>query len=180
MIYDHVLTLMLRAKIGCVAGLVGGFAIFVSVFIIDLSLNGQPGEFYKVIGIPIGLTGIQSTLLGMILHMFTATLIGTIFGLGSSIHKTLEITSIKKGILAGVITGVTVFVVFFTPISLFLIMPAIQSNVTTDARLILSNTSLIMVGSLELHLVYGAIMGVFFALSVQYYKNKLPATIEAQ
>ncbi|MBM2853055.1 MAG: hypothetical protein HW420_1602, partial [Candidatus Nitrosotenuis sp.] len=33
-------------KIGAVSGLVGGFAIFLSIFMIDLSLDAGQGTFY--------------------------------------------------------------------------------------------------------------------------------------
>lgn len=65
-----------RVKVGTVSGLVGGFAIFLSIFMIDLSLNAGQGAFYKVVGLPLGMSGISATLTGMILHMLTAALVG--------------------------------------------------------------------------------------------------------
>lgn len=169
-----------RAQIGCVAGLVGGFAIFVSIFVIDLSLGAGQGTFYKIIGLPAGITGMEATLFGMVSHMLTAALIGTVFGLGSGVHKLLEIISIKKGIIAGIVTGLVVFLAFFVPINTFLMMPLLQSGTgIVEADTILSNMSLIMIGSLELHVVYGAAMGTFFALAVQHELKKSLSQIKA-
>ena len=179
--FDPKLSIQKRAQIGCVAGLVGGFAIFISIFIIDLSMGESQGAFYKIVGLAIGSTGIEATLIGMVSHMLTASLIGTVFGLGSALHKRLDIHSIKKGALAGIVTGLVVFFVFFVPISLFLIMPIIQSGAMTgEARTILSNSDLIMVSSLELHVVYGLVMGAFFAIAVQVNaKSKFTISKEA-
>jgi hypothetical protein len=172
-----------RAQIGCVAGLVGGFAIFISIFVIDLGLGATPGTFYKVVGLATGVNGLEATLIGMISHMLTASLIGTVFGLGSGIHRKLDIISIKKGAIAGVTTGIVVFGVFFVPISAFLIMPSIQSNgaAVGEAGELLSNTSLIMIGSIELHVVFGVVMGAFFAIAAQQESKKIThATVAAQ
>jgi hypothetical protein len=153
--------------------LVGGFAIFVSIFVIDLSLGASQGTFYKIVGLPAGITGIEATLFGMVSHMLTAALIGTVFGLGSGLHNLLEIVSIKKGIIAGIVTGLVVFLAFFVPINTFLMMPLLQSGTSlVEAGTLLSNMSLIMIGSLELHIVYGAAMGTFFALAVQHELKK--------
>jgi len=170
-----------RAQIGCVAGLVGGFAIFISIFVIDLGLSATPGTFYKVVGLATGMSGLEATLVGMISHMLTASLIGTVFGLGSGIHRKLEIMSIKKGAIAGVTTGIVVFCVFFVPISVILIIPLIQSNgaAVGEADELLSNTNLIMIGSIELHVVFGVVMGAFFAIAAQQESKKL-TTVAAQ
>ncbi len=163
-----------RVQIGCVAGLVGGFAIFVSIFVIDLSLGASQGTFYKVVGLPAGIAGIYATLFGMVLHMLTAALIGTIFGIGSGI-KLLEISSLKKGAVAGIVTSLVVFLVFFMPISTFLIIPLLQSSAIElgEASQILVSMELIMIGSLELHVVFGMVMGIFFAVAVQHESKKL-------
>jgi len=167
-----------RVQTGCVAGLVGGFAIFVSIFVIDLSLGANQGTFYKVVGLPAGITGIYATLFGMILHMATAALIGTVFGIGSGIHKLLEVSSIKKGAIAGIVTSLVVFLVFFMPISTLLIIPLLQSNTAEmgEASQLLVSMEMIMIGSLELHIVFGIVMGTFFAIAAQHESKKLVET----
>jgi hypothetical protein len=179
--FDPALSVIQRVKIGCVAGLVGGFAIFVSIFVIDLSMKSTQGSFYKIVGLAIGSSGIEATLFGMISHMLTAALIGTVFGLGSAVHKRLDITSIKKGALAGATTGIVVFFAFFTPISVFVIIPIIQSGaITGESRMLLANSDLIMISSLELHIVYGIVMGTFFGIAVQMNaKTKFTISTEA-
>ncbi len=162
-------------KIGTVSGLVGGFAIFLSIFMIDLGLDAGQGAFYKVVGLPLGITGIPATLVGMISHMLTAALVGVVFGMCSGLHKKLRIFSLGRGVIAGITTGLVVFFVFFIPISNVLMIPIIQSSndlLIGDAGNLLANTNLIMLGALELHVVYGIVMGGFFAIAVQYESKK--------
>jgi len=163
-----------RVKVGTVSGLVGGFAIFLSIFMIDLSLNAGQGAFYKVVGLPLGMSGISATLTGMILHMLTAALVGAIFGICSGLHRKLWASSLGRGIISGIITGLVVFFAFFIPISNILMIPMIQSSsaVLGDTSKLLANTNLIVFGALELHVVYGIIMGGFFTIAIQYESKK--------
>lgn len=171
---DSHLSFSKRAQIGCVAGLVGGFAIFVSIFVIDLGL-GAHGTFYRVVGFAAGLDGLEATLFGMVSHMLVASLIGTVFGITSGLHKILKISSIKKGAFGGISTGLVVFFAFFVPLNTFLIMPLIQENMQqiADTQNILANMNLIVIGAIEMHLVYGVVMGAFFAIAVQIESKKL-------
>ncbi|HXG74819.1 MAG TPA: hypothetical protein VNK44_08405 [Candidatus Nitrosotenuis sp.] len=172
MTMDSHLSFLKRAQIGCVAGLVGGFAIFVSIFVIDLGL-GAHGAFYKVVGFAAGLDGIHATLFGMVSHMLTASLIGTVFGLGSGLHKSLHISSIKKGAIGGISTGMAVFFVFFMPISTFLVVPLIQEHKQiVEANTLLANMNMIIIGAIEMHIVYGIVMGAFFAIALQVESKK--------
>jgi hypothetical protein len=175
------LSFSIMVKTGTVSGLVGGFAIFLSIFMIDLGLNSGQGAFYKVVGLPLGMTGIPATLVGMISHMLTAALVGAVFGVCSSLHQKLRIFSLGRGMIAGITTGLVVFFAFFVPISSVLMIPIIQSSddvLIGDARNLLINTNLIMLGALELHIVYGITMGGFFAIAMQY-ESKKQKTLKA-
>jgi hypothetical protein len=178
--FDPGFSLVQRAKIGCVAGLVGGFAIFVSIFVIDLSMGSAQGSFYKIVGLAVGASGLEATLIGMVSHMLTASLIGAVFGMGSGLHKRLDVFFIKKGAIAGIMTGLVVFAVFFVPISIFVIMPIIQSGIVTgESSVLLANSNLILISSLELHVVFGVVMGAFFAIAIQV-ESKAKFTISRE
>jgi len=170
------ITFLSRVKIGTVAGLVGGFAIFLIIFAIDFSLGIIPGTFYKMVGIPLGLEGTAATIFGMIGHMLTAALIGAVFCFCSGLHPKLDIRTSKKGALAGSVTGVAVYAIFFLPITLLIMNPALESlmtnqqgfietSVNVDAVKLIQNIDLIMIGSLEIHLVFGMIMGIFCGMA---------------
>jgi hypothetical protein len=162
-----------KAKVGTVAGLVGGFALFVSLFGIDSQLGVAPGTFYMMLGLAVGLHDMPAIVFGFMAHMLTAATIGTLFCVCSTLHRVLYITSVWKGIFAGGVTGLEVYAIFFIPITLFLMVPTIdatiidgsKSVVAANERVIVSvlraNLDLIMWGALVLHVLYGSIMGLF-------------------
>ena len=174
-----------KAKVGTVAGLVGGFALFVSLFGIDSQLNVAPGTFYQMLGITVGLDGMPAIVFGFMAHMLTAATIGAVFCVCSTLHRVLNLTSIWKGIFAGVVTGLEVYVIFFMPITLFLMIPTIDSTIIDGSQSIVTaqermaatvlkeNINLIMWGALMLHILYGSIMGLFSGM-VLYEDYKIP------
>lgn len=166
-----------RTIIGAVSGLVGGFAVFLLIFAIDSALGIVPGTFYKMVGIPIGLEGVVATVFGLFAHMLTAGLIGLVFCYGSGLHKKLDLQSSMKGAFAGGVTGVAVYVLFFMPITLFVMAPALEASMADEVGIIsttinidsiklVENMGLIIIGSLEVHVVFGIIMGVFCAMAL--------------
>ena len=174
-----------KAKVGTVAGLVGGFALFVSLFGIDSQLNLAPGTFYQMLGITVGLHGMPAILFGFMAHMLTAATIGAVFCVCSTLHRVLHLTSIWKGIFAGGITGLEVYVIFFMPITLFLMIPTIDTTIIDGSKSVVTaqermaavvlreNIDLIMWGALMLHVLYGSIMGLFSGM-ILYEDYKIP------
>lgn len=174
-----------RIKIGVAGGLVGGFAVLTSVFAIDSQMDIVPGTFYKMVGLPLGLDGITATLFGMISHMLTASLIGMIFCYCSGLHPKLELTSYKKGALAGGVSAIVVYVVFFIPITFLVVQPSLEvgmhdefgiiatlSNI--DSVKLVKNMNLIIWGALEIHIIFGIIMGIFCAMIIDKVKRETP------
>lgn len=162
-----------KAKVGTVAGLVGGFALFVSLFGIDSQLGVAPGTFYMMLGLAVGLHDMPAIVFGFMAHMLTAATIGALFCVCSTLHRALYITSVWKGIFAGGVTGLEVYAIFFIPITLFLMIPTIDSTIIDGSNTVVSayergavtvlraNLDLIMWGALVLHVLYGSIMGLF-------------------
>lgn len=162
-----------KAKVGTVAGLVGGFALFVSLFGIDSQLGVAPGTFYMMLGLAVGLHDMPAIVFGFMAHMLTAATIGALFCVCSILHRVLYITSVWKGIFAGGVTGLEVYAIFFIPITLFLMVPTIDSTIIDGSNTVVSayergavtvlraNLDLIMWGALVLHVLYGSIMGLF-------------------
>jgi len=169
-----------KTKVGTVAGLVGGFALFVSFFGIDSQLRAEPGTFYMMIGLAVGLHGMAATVFGLIAHMLTAATIGAVFCVCSLFHPMLNLRTMWKGIFAGGITGLEVYAIFFMPITLFLIIPTINTSnsmMTSDeigiVTAIQSHITMIMWGALVLHILYGAIMGLFSGMII-HEEYKIP------
>ncbi len=162
-----------KAKVGTVAGLVGGFALFVSLFGIDSQLGVAPGTFYMMLGLAIGLHDMPAIIFGFMAHMLTAATIGALFCVCSTLHRILYITSVWKGIFAGGVTGLEVYAIFFIPITLFLMVPTIDATIIDGSKTVVAanermavtilraNLDLIMWGALVLHVLYGSIMGLF-------------------
>lgn len=179
-----------KAKVGTVAGLVGGFALFASLFGIDSQLDVAPGTFYMMIGIAVGLHDMSAIAFGFIAHMLTAATIGAVFCVCSTLHRVLHLRSVWKGIFAGGITGLEVYVIFFMPITLFVMIPTLDATIIDGSKTIVTaqermaaimlreNIALIMWGALVLHILYGSIMGLFsgMVLHEDYKFTKKSAT----
>jgi hypothetical protein len=159
------------AKTGCIAGLVGGFALFSSFFWIDNDIGVPFGTFYKIVGMLVGLDGLPAIIFGFFAHMLTAALIGAIFCICSTSHRLLQISGVPKGIIGGAVTGIQVYAIFFMPITLYLMMPMISdqasglSLVSSEqmeiAKTLIATSDDILWGSLILHVLYGSVMGLF-------------------
>jgi hypothetical protein len=177
-----------KAKVGIMTGLIGGFAIILSFFVIDSSINAPLGSFYSMIGLAVGLHGMGALIFGLVAHMLTAVTIGVVFCICSTLHPMLNLTSVWKGIFAGGVTGLEVYAIFFMPITLFVVLPTIRyiavgSADTTIAinelqmiSTLKSNLNLIMWGALALHVLYGSTMGFFSSLVLRE-EYKIPKRI---
>ena len=174
-----------KAKVGVFAGLVGGFALFSSFIGIDSHLGVEFGTFYKMIGFSIGLDGIDAIAFGFVAHMLTAALIGSVFYAISSLHRSLNIVTIPKGILAGGVTGLIVFVLFFIPIHMLIMVPIIESDINptissdtyTDIQILselLASTDGIFWSAMLLHVLFGVVMGFFCGLMANEEYAKIP------
>lgn len=164
--------LVLMVKTGLLAGLVGGFAISTSFFWIDSDIGVAPGTFYNMIGVVVGLHEMPAILFGFFVHMITAAVIGVVFCMASLLHNYLRIDGISKGIVAGIITGIEVYAIFFLPITMFVIIPAAQDYTiglhgvvfSDEVYVMLQSPEKILGGSLILHIIYGIIMGLFSSM----------------
>ncbi len=163
-----------KAKTGCIAGLVGGFALFSSFFWIDSEIGVPFGTFYEQVGKLAGLDGLSAVTFGFFAHMLTAALIGAIFCICSRLHPILHISSVPKGIIGGAVTGIEVYAIFFMPITLYVMFPMITSQVSglgvmseedmQIAKILVQTHDKILWGALVLHVLYGAIMGLFSSI----------------
>lgn len=163
-----------KAKTGCIAGLVGGFALFSSFFWIDSELAVPFGSFYKAVGLMAGLEGMSAIVFGFLTHMLTAALVGAVFCMVSITHRSLNISSVPKGIVAGTATGIQVYAIFFLPLTLFVMLPAVSAQATgmvpvtqedmRIASILMDASDKILWGALVLHILFGAVMGLFSAM----------------
>lgn len=168
-----------KGKVGVMAGFVSGLVIFVAFTAIDSELRPplSPWAFQTMIGLAVGLNGPTATLFGVLAHMLTAMTIGAVFCICSALHPLLHLNSTWKGALGGGVTGLEVYAIFFMPITLFIVLPAIDSisntnhpALTDDDRSMLAalktNMPLIMWGAMAIHVLYGTIMGIYSSVSL--------------
>ncbi|MDE1845497.1 MAG: hypothetical protein KGI10_09265 [Thaumarchaeota archaeon] len=171
-----------KAKAGSVAGIAGGVALLASFFGIDSGLNLPPGSFYMMIGLAVGLHGIPAILFGSIVHMVTAAAIGAVFCMCSVLHPALYLRSMWKGVFAGGVTGLEVYAIFFMPITLYLMIPALNAATSSAVSgqeylavsVLKAHLGTIIWGALMLHVLYGAVMGFFSGIMLQEYYKKIP------
>ncbi len=176
--------LLIRARSGAVAGIVGGMALASSFMGIDANVGVPSGTFYKMIGLVTGLQGMEAVVFGFLVHMATAALIGAVFFVCSTLHSILNITSFQKGVFAGGITGLQVFAIFFVPIHLFVMMPSTDQIILNANQFgldvdevqsitkLLSKSDSILWAALFLHLLYGVVLGFFSGIMLpQEYKE---------
>lgn len=165
-----------KSKAGAMAGFVSGIMILVAFVAVDSELTFSPFAFYTMIGLAVGLIGLPATLFGVVAHMLTAMTIGAVFCMCSTLHPMLYLNKAWKGALGGGVTGLEVYAIFFMPITLFVVLPAINSishnanftGLTDDDRSMLvaleKNLPLIMWGAMIFHVMYGTIMGIYSSM----------------
>ena len=147
-----------------------------------MAFEAGTGLPYYITWIAFGhLVGVYSTLsvvAGITIHMITAICIGTVIGI--FLYKTgiLNISKLSNGLIYGVFSGIVVFIVFFIPVSQFVLAPEIARTVTEmipsmtevqSARLLAGGFPLIIGGAIITHLVFGVTVGLISSiLSIKF------------
>jgi NADH:ubiquinone reductase (H+-translocating) len=117
----------------------------------------------------VGVYSSYSVAAGITIHMITAICIGVVIGI--FLYKTgiLNISKISNGIIYGLFSGIVVFVVFFIPVSQLVLTPEISRTLSEmiptmteadAAKQVGGNISVIIIGAIITHLVFGFILGL--------------------
>lgn len=151
------------------AGFIAAWGISGLLVSIDLISRTPPGSFFGVIGLSLGYYDpVSASLIGFGLHVLTGTVAGNIFGQASLFWKRISPYNSKHGLKVGMIVGVVLWAVLFVPVALLAIQPMLDSfsRGTTPNQYVYSIVSnfsglfsIIIVGSLIFHLIYGALLG---------------------
>ena len=160
-------------KVGFGAGLVAGCALFSSFLSIDQQLNIPHGTFYKTIGIPMGVEGFGAVLIGLLMHITVAALIGIAFNLSASYWRTFRIITIPKGILTGAVTGAIVFSLAFLPLHTVVMMPILEGTLSSTDSVVsilpeekeallelIKGNDFVLWYSAFLHVLFGSVLGL--------------------
>ena len=160
-------------KVGFGAGLVAGCALFSSFLSIDQQLNIPHGTFYKTIGIPMGVEGFGAVLIGLLMHITVAALIGIAYNLSASYWRTFRIITVPKGILTGAVTGAIVFSLAFLPLHTMVMMPILETTLTSSDSIVsilpeekeallelIKGNDFVLWYSALLHVLFGSVLGL--------------------
>ena len=160
-------------KVGFGAGLVAGCALFSSFLSIDQQLNIPHGTFYKTIGIPLGVEGFGAVLIGLLMHITVAALIGIAYNLSASYWRTFRIITVPKGILTGAVTGAIVFSLAFLPLHTMVMMPILETTLTSSDSIVsilpeekeallelIKGNDFVLWYSALLHVLFGSVLGL--------------------
>ena len=151
------------------AGFIAAWGISGLLVSIDLISQTPPGSFFGVIGISLGYYDpVSAPLIGFGLHVLTGTIAGNIFGQVSLFWKRIAPYNSRHGLKIGMIVGVILWIVLFIPVASLAIQPMLDlfnSGITPNQYVYSIATnfsglfSIIIVGSLIFHLIYGALLG---------------------
>ena len=160
-------------KVGFGAGLVAGCALFSSFLSIDQQLNIPHGTFYKTIGIPMGVEGFGAVIIGLLMHITVAALIGIAFNLAASYWRTFRIITVPKGILTGAVTGAIVFSLAFLPLHTMVMMPILETTLASPDSVVsilpeekeallelIQGNDFVLWYSALLHVLFGSVLGL--------------------
>ena len=153
-----------------IGSFVGAFTMHFQPIILDLF--GYT-SYYITLLVAASVVGSKLAIVGFLLHLFVATIIGIITGV--FLHRVIkfDISRFRNGIIYGLIASVIVFAVFAIPVSQLLldvntaqIMSDLDPNMTFDdaSTLIQESLFLNLLNSLLLHTIWGLTLGIISSL----------------
>jgi len=151
------------------AGLISSIIISGLLFILDIVSKTPLGTFFAVIGSSLGFYDANtSPYVGLLLHIATGTVAGNLLGQGALFWNTLIPFGIKRGTILGIITGISLWLILFLPLTVYIIQPKLNmfnfsapnQYVFVIAQHFQGLDLAVLVGSFFFHLIYGIILGL--------------------
>jgi hypothetical protein len=151
------------------AGLLASIVISGLLFSLDFISKTPLGTFFAVIGSSLGYYDSNtSPYIGLLLHFATGTVAGNLLGQGAIFWKKLIPYGLKRGIIMGVITGISLWLVLFLPLTTYVIQPKLDmfnlsapnQYVFVIAQHFQGLYSVVLLGSFFFHVIYGIILGL--------------------
>ncbi|MDE1767450.1 MAG: hypothetical protein KGI27_14435, partial [Thaumarchaeota archaeon] len=158
----------LRKEVSFVAlsSILGAFAMFVPSTLLDISAGK---DFYLSWLVFAKIVGSNSIIVGILIHVVVATIIGIISGIILYRGKILNISKISNGVLYGIMSGTAVLGVFFIPVYQFLLAPNMTDVITEldphmtyleASDLVQKSYSSSIINGIISHLIWGITVGV--------------------
>ena len=151
------------------AGFLSSIVISGLLFSLDSISKAPPGTFFAVIGSSLGFYDSNtSPYVGLLLHFATGTVTGNLLGQGGIFWNRLIPFGLKRGTILGIITGISLWIVLFLPLTLYIIQPKLDMFIISAPNqyvfVIAQNfqglNSVVLIGSFFFHLIYGVILGL--------------------
>ena len=151
------------------AGLLASIVISGLLFSLDFISKTPFGTFFAVIGSSLGYYDSNtSPYIGLLLHFATGTVAGNLLGQGAIFWKKLIPYGLKRGIIMGVITGISLWLVLFLPLTTYVIQPKLDMfNLSAPNQYVFVIAQhfqglymAVVIGSFFIHIIYGIILGI--------------------
>jgi hypothetical protein len=158
---------------GAIGGFVAGLAIIPLVMLTGVLAGFSEKAILFALGMTFGVDPDNAIMAGAVAHILISILIGIVFGLFTYKIKILRITSIKKSIAEGIGTGIIVFIVIFTPLSL-IVIPSVIVGIVKETNLgiteqqvtvnLQQSIPMILGAGAIGYTIYGIILGAIMAI----------------
>jgi hypothetical protein len=151
------------------SGFLASIVISGLLFILDFISNTPPGTFFAVIGSSLGFYDSNtSPYVGLLLHIATGTVAGNLLGQSGIFWNRLIPFGLRRGTILGVITGISLWLVLFLPLTIYIIQPKLDMfNFSAPNQYIFviaqhfeGLNAVVVIGSFFFHIIYGIILGL--------------------
>ena len=151
------------------AGLLSSIVICGLLFSLDFISKTPAGTFFAVIGSSLGFYDSNtSPYIGLLLHFATGTVAGNLLGQVGIFWNRLIPFGLRRGTVLGVITGISLWLVLFLPLTMYIIQPKLEmfnfsapnQYVFVIAQHFQELDTIVVIGSFFFHIVYGIILGL--------------------
>ena len=150
--------------------IIGAFTMHLPQIFLDIAGNSS---YYLTLLVLANVVNSTEPLIGFLLHIFAATIIGIVTGIVLHTVIKFKISKISHGLAYGVIAGIVVFVVFAIPVSQLVLNPNAAQllsgmnpsmTLVDAAKEIEKSFATEMINSVVIHLIWGLTLGVFTSL----------------
>ena len=151
------------------SGFLASIVISGLLFSLDFISKTPPGTFFAVIGSSLGFYDSNtSPYVGLMLHFATGTVAGNLLGQGGIFWNRLIPFGLRRGTILGVITGISLWLVLFLPLTTYIIQPKLDMfNFSAPNQYIFiiaqhfqGLNAVVVIGSFFFHIIYGIILGL--------------------
>jgi NADH dehydrogenase FAD-containing subunit len=161
-----------------IGAIIGALTMIIPKTIFEVEMGLPYYLSWIAFGHVLGVYSSASVIVGIGIHLVTAISIGVVVGI--FLYKTgiLNISKVSNGLLYGIISGLSIILIFFIPVQQFVLNPQIIStmiemdksmSLAQAAHQISHNFLTIMIGSIIMHLVFGITLGlVSSGLSIKF------------